>query len=194
MVIQLRIGAVALALVLGSLGCGSDVSPTIDASAAYDLSDLPSGEDLLVAGDMVGVAIDDGGAGTCNSLVNTAAVVQQTVVNQPMPSPVAGGPIASGMYYLTDSKIYQGAPPGVVPLQLQITQSVSGATVQTVQHIMNSPSSTHDTRTYTTAGTILTVSFTCGGNASGTLGYDATPTQYTTYNNGGKTVNVWTRQ
>jgi hypothetical protein len=169
----------------------------MDASVA-DLSDSTSANqdllstvDLFVAADLT---TNDGGSGACNSLVNAAPVVQQTVVNQPMPSPTNGGTIASGTYYLTDSKIYQGAPPGEVPLQLQITQYISGATVQTTQHIMNSPNSTHDTRTYTVSGTMLTVTFTCGGTGMGNLGYDATPTQYTTYNGVGKTVNVWTRQ
>jgi len=133
-------------------------------------------------------------SGACNAVVNTAAVIQQTKVNQAMPSPTTGGTIAAGTYYLTDSKIYQGAPSGVVPLHIQATQSITGNNMQTVQHVGNSANSTRDTRSFATAGTSLSISLVCGGSGMGTLGYDVVGNQYITYNGAAKTVSVWTRQ
>ena len=132
--------------------------------------------------------------GACNNLVNTAPIVRQTFVNQPAPSPRGGGAIVPGTYYLTDSKIYQGAPPGRGPLELQATQVIAGASMKTVQHVGNSANSIYDTRTYSSSATLLTVTFVCGGKGTQTVGFDATPSQYTTYNSTAKTVNIWTRQ
>lgn len=143
--------------------------------------------------DLAMTPTQDGG-GDCNSIANAAPVVQQTMVNQPMPSPSMGGVIASGTYYLTDSKIYQGAPPGVVPLQLQITQVISGSNAQTVQRVNNAANSQRDARTYATNGTTLTLTIMCPAAASGTLGYDYIGNQLITYNSAAKTVNVWTKQ
>lgn len=181
-------------LVLGFVsGCKAKTStPSNDLTIATQGGDLAvSGNDLAPA-DMVGSASNDMAGGNCNALANSAPVVQQTVVAQPMPTASTGGTIQPGTYYLTDSKIYQGAPPGVTPVQIQATQLVSGSTVQTVQHITGSPNSLYSTRTYGTAGTTLTITFTCGGTGTAMLGYDATSTQYTTYNDSAKTVNVWT--
>jgi hypothetical protein len=168
-----------------SLACGcssGDQTPPQDAVKA-DLGSL--GGDLSV-GDLAMT-------GACNSLVNAASLVQQTMVNQPMPSATMGGTIQPGTYHLTDSKIYQGAPPGVVPLKLQVTQLISGSSVQAVQRT-GSSADTYTTSTYNSSGTTLSVTIVCGGAGMGNLGYDATGTQYTTYNDAAKTVNVWTRQ
>jgi hypothetical protein len=182
---------------LCTTACGPDSSP--DSGAVLDgFESTDAGPDLATGG--VDLASDgaampdlsstpDGGA--CNGIPNAAPVVQQVTVNQSMPSPTAGGTIMSGTYYLTDSKIYQG---GGAPLQIQATQAIAGNVVQDVTHIGMAPNSTYDTRTYSTSGTTLTVTLTCGGSATFTFGFDATSTQYTTYNNTSKTVNVWSRQ
>ena len=151
-------------------------------SADSDLgsSDLASGADM--APDI------------CAMIANGASVVQQTMVAQTMPTPTMGGTIAPGTYFLTDSKIYQGAPPGTTPVQLKATQLVSAGVIQSVQQIVGSSNSVYSTRTYMTSAMTLTLMSTCGVAGTASLGYDATATQYTTYNDSAKTVNVWTKQ
>jgi hypothetical protein len=175
-------------------GCGDHPGSGGDAGVSESNDFATTADDLSLSGTDMAPAPNGGDGGSaCNSLVNAAPIVKQTLVNQPMPSPTMGGTIAPGTYYLTESKLYLGA--GMMPRQLQATQSINGTTVQTVQHTSNSPDSVHDTRMYTTAGTTLTITFICGGvTGMTTLGYDATPTQYTTYNNTSRLVNVWTRQ
>lgn len=191
---------VACAIVVFSAACGGsstdDAGPPDLASPAQttDLlagTDLGGGEPDMTSTDLATPA--DGGGG-CNTLLNAAAAVQQTMINQPMPTPTTGGTIASGTYYLTSSAIYQGAPPGVTPMQLQATQSISGMTVQTVQRLGMAGNDLFDTRTYSTSGTTLSIVVTCGGSGSATAGFDATSTQYKTYNNSTKVVNTWTLQ
>jgi len=174
---------IGLLLVVGMVaGCGGPASS----------GDAGAGDLAMAGADLLGAGSDMAG-GACNSLVNAASVVQQTMVAQPMPSPTMGGTIVPGTYYLTDSKIYQGAPPGTTALQLQATETVSTTTMDTVQYIVGASNSTFSTRSFSTSGTTLTVTFTCGGSGTAMLGYDATATQYTTYNNAAKTVNVWTK-
>jgi hypothetical protein len=180
----------ALAAILLVSGCGS--KSTGGDAASNEPVDMLSASDLSQS-DLLGstgdLAID-----ICAMISNTASLVQQTTVAQAMPTPTMGGSIAPGTYYLTDSKIYQGAPPGTTPVQLKATQVVSSAAIQSVQQVVGAANSVYSTRTYATSGTTLNLTSTCGGTGSAMLGYDATPTQYTTYNDTAKTVNVWTKQ
>jgi hypothetical protein len=181
---RFKLMVLPVSLVVLSGGCGDRSSDKRDSGASdAGTADLAWPQDLAL-GDLA-----TGGA--CNTLSNAAPVVQQTMVNQPMPTPTIGGTIAPGTYYLTDSRIYQGAPPGVMPTQVQATQLISGSTVQSVQRAMNSANG-YDTRSYSTSGTNLTITLVCGGKGTTTVGYDATATTYTTYNNAAKTVSVWT--
>jgi hypothetical protein len=195
----MRILAFALTLATAfATGCGPD--------GGNQPSDLASPADLLMAGEDLGGAPDMAEAGTdllspdlagsnqCNfTISNPAAVVQQTMVAQPMPTATSGGSIAAGTYYLTDSKIYQGAPAGTTPHQLQVTQIISGSSVQVAQYVVGSANTVYDYRNYSTSSTTLTITFPCG-SGSAMLGFDATPTQYTTYNYTGMVVNVYTKQ
>ena len=157
------------------------------------MADLAGG-----AADLASVDLAPGGgdlaADVCAMIGNTAAFVQQAVVAQPMPSPTTGGTIAPGTYYLTDSKIYQGAPPGETPVQLKATQLISATAIQRAQDVAGGSNTVYSTSTYATSGTTLTLTATCGATGTSTIGFDATPTQYTTYSDSAKTVNIWTRQ
>jgi hypothetical protein len=180
---------VAFLFVLPS-GCGDHHGAPLDAGVDMT-ANLDSGGST---DDLSSPATDLAGA-ACNTVSNSAAVVQQVKVNQPMPTPMPGGAaIIPGTYYLTSSQIYQGAPAGVVPLQIKATHVIAGSTIQSVQEIVGSGNAAYTTMTFTTSGTTLTVTTTCGGTGTGMLGYDATSTSYTTYNDAGKTVNVWMKQ
>ena len=173
----------SLGFVVVLAACG-DPHTAGDAGSDAATPDLDQASHDLAGVDMNGV---------CNALANTAPVVQQTMVNSAMPTPTSGGTIQPGTYYLTDSKIYQGAPAGVVPQQLQEVQMIFGSTIQTVSSVAGS-ADRHDSRIFTVAGTALTITLSCGGSGSTSIGFDATSTQYTTYIDAAKTVNVWTKQ
>lgn len=195
----MRTLAFALTLAIAFVtGCGPDggnqppdLASPADLMPGDDLGDVPdmaeAATDLLSAGDLAG-------SNQCNfTISNPASVVQQTTVAQPMPTAASGGSIAAGTYYLTDSKIYQGAPAGTTPHQLQVTQIISGSSVQVAQYVVGSANTVYDYRNYSTSGTTLTITFPCG-SGSAMLGFDATPTQYTTYNYTSMVVNVYTKQ
>jgi hypothetical protein len=164
-------------------------------SACGSPSTSPS--DLAVAGDsavpvldMVVLSTDL--AGRCNNLNNSAPVIQETMVNQPMPMATVGGTIASGLYYLTASTAYQGAATTVGSRKLQITELVNGATVEIVESVNGAVSDGN--RTFSSSGTTLTDTSTCPGNFTVTFGVDGTSAKYTTYDYGVKVVYEWTRQ
>lgn len=171
----------------------ADSGSSIDA-AQTDPDLETTAEDMHTPPGIPAMDLGSTDAGACHNLVNAAPIIQQTIVNQPMPSPTSGGTIMPGIYYLTESKIYQGAPPGVVPLRLQATRLINGNTVQTALGVGGQPSYLHDTRIQSTSGTTLTTMSVCPGSGTTVAGFDATPTQYTIYGNSEKVVNVWTRQ
>jgi hypothetical protein len=111
-------------------------------------------------------------ATVCNTLANTASVVDVAQVAQDPPS-AQGGTIANGTYLLTAATIYTG-PDGPTGNSgtAQVTVLIDGAMVQMVS------SGQPPTRTVTlaTTGTSFTSTDTCPDTSSATGSYTATPT------------------
>jgi hypothetical protein len=155
-------------------------------SQAYDLGcqgDL-AGVDFGAPPDLAGPPV------ACNMLQNSAPVILQTQVDQPMPPPKAcGGAIAPGTYYLTSWTLYQGSISP--PQKLQIMQSITESTIQQISSFMVIDPKTGmprtdnviDTRLFATSGQMLTEYDVCGvlPPPTFTLQYDVTPTGYRTY-------------
>ena len=110
-----------------------------------------------------------------------------------MPAPTSGGTIMPGTYYLTSSTLYQGSTQTSL-LAVQGTELISATEITRVENI-NGGADGYIDYAYTLSGTTLNATVDCAGStATGSEGYDATSTGYTTYVAGSNTVNVWTRQ
>ena len=158
--------------------------PEVDFAEFLDLSVPP---DLTPPPDLVGA---------CNSLLNGAPPVGQTILAAPMPSPSCGGTIASGTYFLTSSTVYSGG--ATSPATLRATWSISSNVLERAQSL-NGGADRRDSFTISTAGTTLSLTGTCGGSGNGSFGYDfvvgdAGASQLVEYVDLAKVVNVYTLQ
>jgi hypothetical protein len=175
-------------------GCGSssppakasspDASP--DTSAAIDASapDSSTPGDAATA-DEATTEDDAGDAGDagppCNTIANTAPVVDVTQIAADPPAP-HGGTIADGTYWETSLDIYTGpAGPAGMTGTSQTTALIQGTTVQ----LVSDGQPTRRTITLTTADAGFTSIDSCPGSQISQGGYTATPTKLTIFLAGG---------
>jgi hypothetical protein len=196
----------------GSIGAGGSTAAGGSVAAGGSIS-TGTGGTLVGSGGSIGA---DGStmiadAGRCNTLVNSAPVVNTVVVADMMP-PAMGGTPVSGTYHLTSWTGYGTEANCRAGLSVTQGQSVvvvkaASATTGTIEEVITvhlssglSINDEHDDVTYTTSGSTMTTTITCasGGSASGRpSSYTATPTEiwsYSTTNPLCPTIAVATRQ
>jgi hypothetical protein len=103
--------------------------------------------------------------GTCNMLVNGAAVVTAKQVASDAPAPL-GGAVANGTYHLVDLTVYTGAAGAAGPLPLSVKQTIAihGATADAISEV--SGKSVAVSSTFVVAGTSASLAQTCPSSAN----------------------------
>ena len=118
---------------------------------------------------------------TCNTIANTAPVVQVTQIAADPPTP-QGGTILSGTYWGTSLDIYTGpSGPAGTTGTWQATALIAGETVQ----LVNSGQPLRRTITLTTADAGFASVDTCPDSQMAQGGYTATPTMLVIFLDGG---------
>jgi len=152
--------------------------------------------------DSTGNAGANAAGASCNTLVNSAPEIAETVMAGDAPAPV-GGMITDGTYYETAYLVYD--PPSSSPTNIlhQATITIEGSRYQAVSRD-ETGAEVRATIELTPSGSALDMQQTCRTNARymmnqlNVLGYDATPTTFTIHNlldrPEGDVVQVFTKQ
>lgn len=136
--------------------------------------------------DSTGSAGANAAGASCNTLVNSAPVIEETVMPGDPPAPV-GGTIVDGTYYETAYLVYNppSSRPTTNPLH-QLTVTIEDSLFQVVYRD-ETGAELRATIELTPNGTALGEQQTCRTNAKymmnqlNVLGYDATPTTFTSH-------------
>lgn len=151
--------------------------------------------------DSAGSAGASAAGASCNTLVNSAPEIAETIMAGDAPAPV-GGTITDGTYYETGFLVYNG-PVSPTNVSHKLTATIEGLLFQSVFRD-ETGAELRATIELTPSGTALGEQQTCRTNAKymmnqlNVLGYDATPTTFTVHSlldrPEGDIVQVFTKQ
>lgn len=119
---------------------------------------------------------EDAGS-NCTNQENSAPAITSNANPNPLPTP-QGGTVVDGTYYLTSETAYGSTTNGGT--KHQETLVISKGTMAIVKIGLTNPID-RATWTFTTSGTNLTRTRTCPSAKTETLGYDAAPASFITY-------------
>ena len=152
--------------------------------------------------DSAGSAGANAAGASCNTLVNSAPEIAETIMPGDAPAPV-GGVITDGTYYETAYLVYNPPSSGPTNILHQLTVTIEGTLFQAVFRD-ETGADLRATIELTPSGTELGEQQTCRTNARymmnqlNVLGYDATPTTLTIHalldRPEGDIVQVFTKQ
>lgn len=169
----------ALLLVASVVACSSDdtgtaagadaATPVADGGTTADSAAPEAGTDSSTPPD---AATD---AGSCNTVVNGAAVVGEVAGVGATPAG-AGGTIVDGTYFLTKHEVYLPDTPDANSRRR--TAVIAGNSLMIVQNDTGKPEE-RIAATFVAAASNLALTVTCPAAASVAIPYTATPTTFT---------------